>query len=172
MERTIVIDARDYEAWLLKLAQEKIPEAMERGAVSGAARCIPLLHTATDTAPPANPSGKGSGGAFSSGKYKSMWRSRPIRGGAQVFNDASYAAVIEEGRRPGAKGPPFTPDVIAGWAQRRLGLSAKEAKNAAFAIRRAIKVRGLRARKVLTTSIPKMTDVVLEEIVRELERAW
>lgn len=170
MERTIVIDARDYEAHLRKLASGDIARAMERGAVSGAARCIPILHRSTETAPPANPSGKGSGGAFDTGRYKASWRSRPISSGAQVFNDAPHAAIVEEGRRPGARMPPA--GVVEAWARRRLGVSKEEAARVDFLIRRAIKRRGLRARRVLQSSLPKMTQAVLDEILRELERAW
>ncbi len=172
MDRTIVIDAKDYERYLRNLAAEKIPKAMERGVLSGAMRCIPIVQESVETAPPANPSGKGTGGAFNYGDYKRAWKSRPISGGAQVYNDRTYAAVIEEGRRAGAKMPPSEPDVIGHWAQRRLSVSAKEAKAISWVIRRAIKQRGLNPRYVLTRALPKMDRAVLEEIIRELEAAY
>lgn len=172
MEKVVVIDAKNYAQYLRRLGQEKIPKALRRGVVSGAARCIPIVQRSVETAPPANPKGVGSGGAFNIGDFKRAWKSQPIQDGARVWNDKPYAAVIEEGRRKGAKMPPGDPDVIAHWARRRLGMPTKEAKNVSFVIRRAIKERGLLPRKVLERALPEMTKAVLEEIIRELEAAY
>jgi predicted CopG family antitoxin len=172
MNRVVKIDAKDYSAYLRNIATAEIPKAIERGCLSGALRCIPIVQRSTETAPPANPAGKGVGGAFNYGDYKRAWKATPTKGGAAVFNDRLYAAVIEEGRRAGAKMPPSDPDVIAHWVQRHLGKSKKEAKQLSFVIRRAIKARGLNPRRVLARAIPEMDKAVDEEIIRELEAAY
>jgi hypothetical protein len=167
--RVRVFDPREYEQHLRRLAAGEAQKAMERGCVSGAMRCIPIVQRSVETAPPANPAGKGTGGAFNYGDFKRAWKSAAVPGGAKVFNTRPYAAVIEEGRRPGSKMPPR--GIIEHWARRRLGVGEKEAKSLDFVIRRAIAERGLLPRKVLERALPEMDEAVLEEIVRELEAA-
>jgi len=142
--------------------------AGKRGLVSAAARSIPILQGRTRTAPPANPGGVGIGGAVDIGSFLGAWRSQLIEGGAEVRNDAPYSAVIEGGRRAGAAMPPRK--VMAEWAQRRLGLSAAEAKRIAFVLARAIARRGLKPRKILKDAIPAIRTAAREEMDREIQR--
>ncbi len=58
---------------------------------------------------------------------------------ARVYTPLAYAAVMEEGRRPGAKMPP--PDALRGWA-RRHGIP----ESALFVLARAIGKRGIKGR--------------------------
>ena len=97
-------------------------------------------------------SANGGIGAVDTGKYLRSWKVSKatldgIRG-VLITNSAAYMAVIERGRGLGKRPPPV--DVIARWAQRRLGLPYKEARRAAWPIARAIGRRGLYARRVMT----------------------
>jgi len=82
-----------------------------------------------------------------------------------VLNTAPYASIIELGRRPG-KFPP--PGVLRGWITRRLGKTEAEARAMEFVVSRAIARRGLRARLVMTNSLPKMKQVVMREVMRAI----
>lgn len=62
----------------------------------------------------------------------------PVKG--VVGTPMEYGIVVELGRRPGRKMPPVGP--IALWAQRKLGVSADEAKSVGFVIARSIAVHG------------------------------
>lgn len=141
--------------------------AVVRGVQSGALACVPLLHNATRRAPPASP--YGARGAFNTGEYLRAWRVSNLADGARVYNDRSYAAVVEWGRRRGGPMPPR--EAIRRWAQRRLGLSVVEARAAAWPIARAIARRGLRGRRVMEDQTARMTRVVMREARRELREA-
>ena len=65
--------------------------------------------------------------------------------------------------------PPL--EMIMRWAQRRFGISEREARARAFLIARAIQARGIRARLVMTNGVSEMTRVVGEEQERELNAA-
>lgn len=161
-------DMRDYGRWMSRLGSRFGP-ALQRGTVSGAARCITVLQRRTREAPPANPGGRGSGGAVNTAEYLRSWKWSALTIGAMVFNAAVHAAIIEAGRRAGGRMPPL--DLIARWAQRRLGLSEVEARRRAFLIARSIQARGLRARHVMGGGVPEMIDVVHAEQRRELDAA-
>ena len=154
---------KEWENWLGELKFEK---AATRGLLSGAMAALPILHTATDNAPPA--SRNGSIGAVNTGRFRRSWKSSRIERGVAIVNNATYAPVIEGGRRPGAKMPPQKP--LEGWARKKLGVPSKEAKNAAFLMARAIKRRGLKARNVLKSSLPAIRKVVIREVMHELRR--
>ena len=143
--------------------------AVKRGLIRGGMRAVQQLQMATGRAPPANPNGIGTGGAVNTGFYKRAWKMEKLSNGVRVYNAAPYAGIIENGRRPG-RFPPLK--VIEKWAQRRLGLSAKEAKRAAFPIAKAIAKRGLLARKVLERDEPSITQHFFEEIEIELSKAY
>lgn len=59
---------------------------------------------------------------------------------------------------------------IEAWAKRRLGLSDKEAKSAAYPIARAIKARGLKPRNVLSGATQQLAELIQKEVIRELQR--
>lgn len=152
--------------WTAKLKRlgDRAAGAIQRGLVAGGQRCVALMQTRGDNAVPA--SAHGQRGAFSSGQYRRLWRFDLVPRGVRVYNVAPYASVIDEGRRIGAF-PPLR--VIQQWAQRKLGLSAKEAKRAAYPIARAIARRGLRPRRVLSGGNDKMRKIISAEVKRELE---
>lgn len=142
--------------------------AARRGALRGALRAVVTLQKATGQAPPANPGMRGVGGAVNTAHYKRSWKAEQLPDGARVYNSAPYASVIEEGRRANSAFPPLKE--IERWAQRRLGLSAKEAKAAAYPIARAIAKRGLLARKVMGNAQAEVEKGFLEEVRKELDR--
>jgi len=162
----VVIKANEFPRYLRSLGA-RAKAAMQRGIVSGAARCVPLMVKRTDEAEPA--SDHGATGAVNTGNFRMRWRSRARQDGAEVFNDASYGPTIDKGRRVGRRLPPTA--AIRAWARRRLGLSESEAKKAAYPIARAIARRGLRARGVMSavSAIEQMTRTVRDEVARELK---
>ncbi len=162
MATVVKFNLKSWQKWLGELSFEK---AATRGLRAGAMRAIPVLHTATDRAPKASDSKRSQRGANNTGAFRRAWKTGNTPSGVSIFNASSYAPVVEGGRRKGAKQPP-TKD-IAKWAQRR-GLPRKEAERVAFAIARAIKLRGLKARNILKDSIPKITKVVMKEVEHEL----
>lgn len=153
------------DGWVGYLRQlgDRAHVALQRGIVSGANRCIPLLQRRAETAPAA--SEHGGTGAVNTGDYRRRFRIRILERGAAVFNDHPAAGVIDRGRRVGVF-PPLR--AIKLWAQRRLGLDAKEAAAAAYPIARAIARRGLRPRNVQGGATAEMAAVVTEEAQREL----
>lgn len=140
------------------------------GIVSASQRARVIMRDQTILAPPANPAGKGTGGAVNTGFYLRAWKADALvpQRAVHIYNQAPYAGVIEYGRRAGARTPPR--EVIARWAQRKLGLPYKEAWRAAYPIMRAIARRGLRDRKVLfgDSTQTRLREMFLEEILREV----
>lgn len=124
----LVLRSKDYAAYHARLAAQFRPAVM-RGVYAGAQRSIGYLVQRTRAAPPANPNGKGSGGAVNTGNFARRWRAIRLPDGAEIRNDAAYGSIIDPergryGRRPGAKFPP-KPDLIA-WIKRRLLTTAKK----------------------------------------------
>jgi hypothetical protein len=154
-----VIRPKDVAAFLNQQG-EADKKAVLRGMYEGALHALPILHAATLNAPPASPGG--SVGAVNTGYYRRAWKATRIPGGCAVYNAAPYSPIIEGGRRPGARMPP--PRVLEGWVRRRLGISGKEAKGVAFVVARAIAKRGLQARRVLGSSIPKIDHAIFQGI--------
>lgn len=157
---------REFRSYVKELPRE-LENAVVRGIQAGALRGVALAVSAGDNAVPA--SEYGSKGAFDTGSYRRGWRARNVRDGAVVENVSKQADIIERGRRPGRRPPPSS--IIIPWAKRRLGLSAKEAKRAAYPIAMAIGRRGLRARRVLELATPEIVRVVIEEVKREVALA-
>ena len=146
---------REWVAYQGSLGDRYVPTALA-GVLSGVMRCLVLLQERTRRA-----------GAVNTGRYLAAWKVSKLPNGARVFNQAPYAGVIEQGRRPG-KFPPVT--AIERWVTRKLGLKGAEARTAAFLIGRAIQRRGIRARRILTdpANLEAMTALVQEEVSRVL----
>lgn len=153
--------------------KERGEAAYKRGLRSAAMRARTIMDAATITAPPA--SANGTQGAVNTGAYRRAWKVEPIEDGIHVYSLSPYAGVIEYGRRPGARMPPTYPeDVIARWAQRKLGLPYKRAKAVSFVMRRAIARRGLAPRKVLTSpnTVAFLVAALQGEVEREIMAEW
>lgn len=151
----------------LALGREYIAAA-RRGTLSGAMRSLALLQQRTRSALPANPGGKGSGGAVNTGFLVRAWKADPTDDGALLHNQAPYSGYVETGRAPG-KAPPIEP--IVRWAQRRLRLKEEDARGIARRIAWAIGRRGLRGRYIMRDTMPEILAVMREEVMRELEAA-
>lgn len=149
----------------------KFKAALRVGLQAGAMRALAIIQDAARAAPPANPQGVGSGGAVDTGRYLRSWKVRVLQKelAVRVFNDAPYAPVIEYGRRPGARMPPRGP--IQRWAKRRLGLSPREARDAAWAIAAAIAQRGLVGRLVLQRAQATIAAAIRAELLQAVQDA-
>jgi hypothetical protein len=141
-----------------------------RAALSAAHRSVAYLQQRTRTAPSANPSGVGHGGAVNTGNYLRRWRTMRHADGASVYNPTPYAGVIDLGRRPGSRMPPI--GIIARWIQRRLAVPEAAARQSAFVIARAIAQRGLIGRRVMShpVALRQMAKFFQDEFVKELDR--
>lgn len=164
----VKITPRQFSFWLAGLAEGKLQQAVKRGLVSGALRCVTVMQRRTEEAPPASPGG--SVGAFDTGMYKAAWKSSETADGSRVFNSRPYAGVIEGGRRPSPVSREGQKQ-LAGWVRRKMGLSESEAKGVAYVIARKMKERPLQARNVLSGGVEEMTKVVMAEVDRELDKA-
>ena len=165
MPKVIKMSMKQWTKYIEDLGERFVP-AMKRGMVSGAARCIPILHDATVRARPASPNGKE--GAVDTGIYKAAWRSSSTSTGSKVFNTSAPSPIVEGGRRASAVGRDGIRN-LEGWAKRKLRLNAKEAKDAAWAIAKTLKDRPLRKREVMGGSEDKMIKAVEAEITHELD---
>lgn len=158
--RTITI--RQFAEARKKLAL-KFPHVLRAGLTDAGGRVVYALRDQTLAS-----------GITSSGEgLLSSWRTKAeiVKGGGNlvVWNSQPYSAVVEYGRRPGARMPPTR--FIARWAQRKLGLSAKEAQRAAFPIAVNIAKRGIPGKHILEKATPKIEAIIKESIERMIERA-
>jgi hypothetical protein len=93
----------------------------------------------------------------------------------RVFSSLPYAAVINDGRRPGAPISREGIDAIGLWAQRKLGLSADAAAEAKWAIAAGIVAQGIQGTGYFETgfnrakpTIDAMFTALSSEIARQL----
>lgn len=104
--------------------------------------------------------------------YRLGWKFHGIVGGALMGNDTPHSAVIEHGRRPGAPGPPYR--AILEWVQRKLvgngQVRPEDAKEVAWAIQRAIHLRGQAPKKVLFNIQRSFGRWLVDAAVRQLRR--
>lgn len=112
----LVLDSKQFAMYHARLA-ERFKPTLLRGVRAGAARAVSYLVDRTRTAPPANPSGIGEGGAVNTGNLVRRWRFVATPEGADLFNNAPYSPVVDGGRRPG-KFPPR--DALIPWIMRRI----------------------------------------------------
>lgn len=101
-----VIDAKDFARWLqARIAADT--EIVRLSALEACARGEAIAVKRTNEV-----------GAVDQGQFRLAWNHRARKDGAELRNDAPYAAVIERGRRPGRPGPPLAP--IFAWVNRKL----------------------------------------------------
>lgn len=153
---------------------KQLPRAADRGLLSAAKRSATYLRTDSKER-----------GIFNLGVYARSWKGERIPVGARVFNDATYAGVIEDGRRPNSTFPP--PEPIRRWVRRRLRGALKAElktrwsrrgsggptldqieKQVAFAVARKIARDGIPAKHVLREAMPMIRRFVREEVETEL----
>ncbi len=105
------------------------------------------------------------------GTYRGKWRAVDLATGAAILNPLPYAAVIERGRRPGARMPP--PDLLGAWARRKgllRDLPKREMRAAqrsiGFALARTIQRRGLPARNILWKTVQRLLPYLRREVAK------
>jgi len=121
------------------------------------------------------------------GGYIRGWKSLVIGNTLEVYNQAPYSGVLEYGRRPGAKPPPYY--VLIPWVQRHLkidrviksgkrkGTSTSRAPKGseliglAIAVAKSIGKRGQKGHFILTKSRKKIEGFILLEVKDALQRA-
>lgn len=93
----------------------------------------------------------------------------------RVFSSLPYAAVINDGRRPGAPISRAGIDAIGLWAQRKLGLTADAADEAKWAIAASIVAQGIQGTGYFETgwnrakpTVEGMFTALSSEIARQL----
>jgi len=118
-------------------------------------------------------------GLVDQGHFKLSWDHRRTHDGAQVGNSSPHSSVIEHGRRPGRPGPPLAP--IEEWVRRKLvpeGVvtgrdggppTDADIRSAAFAIRRAIHIRGSKPHLILGNLRVKLSRHFRTEAIRRLK---
>lgn len=108
--------------------------------------------------------------AVDQGQFVLAWSHRALPNGAELRNDAPYAAVIERGRRPGRPGPPLEPILL--WVNRKLvkngAVDPEAAHGVALAIRNAIHIRGTKPRWILRDTMRRMKPRFKREALRRL----
>lgn len=113
--------------------------------------------------------------AVDAGQYKRSWQARRMVGGAELYNDAPYAGVIEYGRRPNSTPPPYavilkwvrrknlTPTPKPGRGRRRAATRRSKAElqaSLAWAIRASIAKRGIKGRFLLRATERRLPGYV------------
>lgn len=117
------------------------------------------------------------------GTYRRSFEAADIKNGAEFFNHAPHAPIIEGGRRKGSKMPPV--DLIAAWVKRkglgrvRIGPiqkggrrrpNAEQIRTIAFLVARSIAKHGLPAHRILGRTTLQLTPIVQAEVDRALQR--
>lgn len=143
--------------YYIRQAGSKARAAVKRGLHVGGLHAVAVMQKRTVDL-----------GVFNLGEYKRGWKFSVQDGHLFVFNNTPQAPIIEEGRRKGARMPPR--GAIEKWARRKLQLSPKKAKAAAFPIARAIAMKGIKGKHVLRDAIPMLTKLVRQDVIDELRR--
>lgn len=154
---TVKLSLSEWVVYLNMLGKRFKPAAL-RGLRKAAMQGVQTLRQNTSTALLVN-----------TGAYKRGWKYIPLSNGALIYNAQPYAGVLERGRRRGGLMPPTLP--LTRWAQRKLGLSKKNAKRAGFAIALAIKKRGTKGRRIMTDARPGLYAMAHQSVLTELNKA-
>lgn len=172
-----------------KVMGVQLRPALKKACLSAAQASVTIMQERTRAARPANPGNVGTGGAVNTGAYLRAWRARRHPLGAVLYNSKSYAGVIELGRRPGGRLPPFEP--ILSWARRRITVTTASGRSrrlratsregevselfrVAHAIQWSIATHGLVGRRIMTARVARlrMAARLRIEIVREVTLAF
>lgn len=82
---------------------------------------------------------------------------RQKAGVVSIWNIAPHAQYVEDGRRRGAKAPPI--NILEQWVKRKLSVSSEDAKFVAVQIAKKIKARGIKAKRIVKKSMPRIRAV-------------
>lgn len=86
-----------------------------------------------------------------------------------IYNEASYAGVIELGARPHSMGREGIAN-LALWAKRVLGVSEKEATSVAFAIAHKLRTKGQKPTYFVRNSMEELRGLLAQAMVTEVSR--
>jgi hypothetical protein len=110
------------------------------------------------------------------GQLRNAWKVIPTSDGAELFNDAPHAGIIELGSRPHR--PPFRP--ILEWVVRVFGTGKKSFEDysevdshlfgIANAIIKKIEAEGTKPRYMVRDSLPMLTKIAKREVEKALSR--
>lgn len=154
MAVTRTIHIRDLGKYERQLART-LPDVAKRVNQQGAKRAVQILQRTVREVRPYPP--------IDSKRYINSFEiQRAPKDAVVVTNTRSYAGVIEEGRRAGARQPPTS--ALVGWVQRKLGVPAKRARGVAFAVARKIAKHGIKAKKVIATALPEISRDFLKRL--------
>lgn len=81
----------------------------------------------------------------------------------------AYALTMDEGRRPGARWPPYAP--IERWVKRKLGAKAEELASTVYLIRRAIGENGIIGRHFSLKAMVRITREA-PSIIKRIANDW
>lgn len=161
---TIHVNLKDLKTALGKEVlgrEERVIKAIRRSVAEHAPRLAAEVIDATTPKP------------VDRGTYRRSFVTEDLPTGAAFYNYAPHAAIIENGRRPGARMPPVL--ALALWVFRKgivKGGRAKmvseerwqEARSIAFAIARAIQKRGLPAHAVMARINARLQPLVERDV--------
>jgi len=141
---------------ILRGHARRLPRAVHDGLVMAAQRGRALLVSKSPV---------------DTGVYKNAWRVRHhVGGGAELYNDAPHAGIIEAGARPhGVNAAGIA--AITAWAMRKLGLGEKEARGVAFAVAAKLKKTGQKGLWIVRDNIPELLKYAQQEVARSVKRA-
>ncbi len=99
------------------------------------------------------------------GNLAASWKT----GFGKVYNDAPYAAAMDEGARPHKVGMAAIEN-ITGWAMRTFGVDAQEGKNIAFGVAKKIAEEGFEGTHFVSESLPRVAELMGMVVMQELKR--
>jgi hypothetical protein len=142
------------------LTQQKLDRALRALQVTARTRGVRIVQDQVRRAspPPVNTEA-----------YRQAWKAADLERGAVIYNALPYAAVIEHGRRPGARMPPVS--ALVPWVMRKLKVKGEgAARGIAFVIARRIAQRGLPARGILAAAKPAINAAVNAAVRKAIYR--
>ena len=164
----------EFAASRAKLARAFWP-AVRRGLAAGGQRARAYLVERTQQL------------AFDRGGAARGWKVDARDKSVTIYNATPYFGVIEKGRRPGKRQPPVA--AIEPWVRRKVNVSyvpksgkhkgqqrtrrarRDEAPAIAYLIARAIGRRGIKGKNVMGGALPKLKQLLIEEVGHEIVRA-
>lgn len=145
-------------------------KAAERAMLATAVKLV--AHIQTEIIPNLKPQ------PVDRGMYKAAWRYKKIKGGAEVYNTAPHAPLIEYGvRAANVKPGRAMIDALAAWVKRKgISKDKAEARQIAFAIALSMKKKGIfdggKGLRVLEKAVKKLGDFLNTEFRAEVAREF
>jgi len=147
-----------------------LDHAVKRAMVATAARLV--NHIQTEVIPNAQPQ------PVDRGLYKASWKFGKTDDGAEVWNSASYAAIIEYGARAAKIKPGrLMIDALTAWVRRKgIAQNTVEARQIAFAIAFSMKKKGIfnggKGLRILEKSLGRLHEFLSKEFAVEHKREF